>query len=135
MNCLCKLDSEKCSIHAKITAVILGYIERVYTMEKKYNLALMPILKSNEFIEVAQKFSGVSDKYLLGKNSFPHVTLYQFEAEEKEIDGIWQKVTDVWRQKPIDLELGEFSYITFDMISIGYHYYQRIVMYYIKCMH
>ena len=83
-------------------------------MKKKYNLALTPVLKSKKFIEVAQKFSDVSDKYLLEENSFPHVTLYQFEAEEKEIDGIWQEVIDVWKQKPIDLELGEFSYITFD---------------------
>lgn len=74
----------------------------------------MPILKSKEFVDTAQKFANISDKYLLGKNSYPHVTLYQFEAEENELNTIWKTVVDFWNQKSIDLELAEFSYITFD---------------------
>lgn len=83
-------------------------------MLKKYNLALMPISKSNEVVSFAKKFSDLADQYLLGESSLPHVTIYQFEVEEKEIDGIWSRVSEIWKESPIDLEFKKFSCITFD---------------------
>jgi len=83
-------------------------------MKRKYNLALIPLSKSKEFVDVAEKFSNIADKYLLGNNSHPHITLYQFEADENQIDNIWRKACDEWNHKLINLELATFSYITFD---------------------
>jgi 2'-5' RNA ligase len=83
-------------------------------MKKKYNLALTPISKDEEFINLSQEFSGIADKYLLGKNSMPHITLYQFEIEEEEIEHVWEKVSKEWEEKPINLQLSQFSCISFD---------------------
>lgn len=85
-------------------------------MKNKYNLALIPLdtSKSNQAITFAQKFTGLADKYLLGEKSHPHVTLYQFEADENEIDSIWERVRKAWQEKPINLEFKEFSCLTFD---------------------
>lgn len=83
-------------------------------MAEKYNLALMPQTKSDEFVCYAQKFSHIADKYLLGVNSLPHITLYQFEAGEKDITAIWVRVCQEWKEKSIDLEFNNFSCITFD---------------------
>lgn len=83
-------------------------------MAKKYNLALIPISKGNEAITLANKLSHIADKYLLGERSFPHVTLHQFQADEKDIDIIWKKVCEEWQQKSINLEFNKFSCVTFD---------------------
>ncbi|GEM_PF-2255357 len=83
-------------------------------MKKKYNLALIPVSKSNDAVTLSNKFSDMADKYLLGVNSLPHVTLYQFQAEEKEINHIWEQVCDAWGEEPIDLVFNKFSCITFD---------------------
>ena len=83
-------------------------------MPKKYNLALIPLSQSVEVVSFAKKFADLADKYLLGENSLPHVTIYQFEAEEKEIDDIWRRVSEVWKESPIYLEFKKFSCITFD---------------------
>ncbi len=83
-------------------------------MKNKYNLALTPISKKEEFIKLSQQFSNIADKYSLGNNSLPHVTLYQFEADEKEIENIWKQTCEIWEEKPINLEFSKFSCITFD---------------------
>lgn len=82
-------------------------------MSKKYNLALIPIFKNDEVVTLSKKFSDIADKYLLGEKSLPHVTLYQFQAEENEINPIWEQVCGVWEKKPIDLAFNQFSCITF----------------------
>lgn len=82
----------------------------------KYNLALTPISKNNEVTSYARQLSKLADKYLLGKNSLPHITLYQFEAEAGEIENIWRHVRDLWKKDSIDLEFKEFSCITFDEV-------------------
>lgn len=79
-----------------------------------YNLALIPISKSDEVIKCANQFSKFADNYLLGKDSLPHITLYQFEADEKEIEDIWKRVKSNWKEKPIELEFKEFSCLSFD---------------------
>lgn len=80
----------------------------------KYNLALTPVSKGDEAIQCANQLSKLADKYLLSKDSLPHVTLYQFEAEEKEIEDIWRRVEQIWKEEPIELEFKEFSCISFD---------------------
>jgi 2'-5' RNA ligase len=80
----------------------------------KYNLALIPMTKADKVIELSRKFLTIADKYLLGKKSLPHVTLYQFEAEKEDIKAVWKHVCDVWEKKSIALEFKEFSCITFD---------------------
>lgn len=81
---------------------------------KKYNIALLPLLKNNEFIFLANEFSSVADKYILRNNSLPHVTLCQFEYMENKIENIWCKVFDQWSKQHISLKFTKFSYITFD---------------------
>lgn len=83
-------------------------------MKRKYNLALIPQMKGNEVVSFAHMFSSIADKYLLGENSNPHVTLYQFEIEEKEVGDVWARISDEWEEKPIALEFNKFSCITFD---------------------
>ncbi len=83
-------------------------------MTKKYNLTLTPLSKGNEVVTLAKKLSHIADEYLLGEKSLPHVTLYQFQVEEKDIGPIWKKVCDVWKEEPIYLTFNEFSCITFD---------------------
>ncbi len=56
----------------------------------------------------------MADEYLLSDSSLPHVTLYQFQVEEKEIDHTWERVCNVWKEQPIDLVFSKFSCITFD---------------------
>jgi len=86
-------------------------------MKRKYNLALVPQTNADEVVSFARKFSSIADKYLLGKNSNPHVTLYQFEAEEKEVDDIWARISDQWEEKLITLEFSKLSCVTFDNIT------------------
>src|SRR3990167_8909696 len=83
-------------------------------MKNKYNLALIPVSKSDETIELAKKFSTIADEYLLGDRSLPHVTLYQFQAEEKEINHIWEQVCDIWEERSFALTFSKFSCVTFD---------------------
>jgi 2'-5' RNA ligase len=80
----------------------------------KYNLALIPASKSDEAISLAKKFSDIADEYLLGDKSFPHVTLYQFQAEEKEIEHIWEQVCGIWEEQLLFLTFNKFSCMTFD---------------------
>lgn len=82
----------------------------------KYNLALIPVSKASDVIECAAQLSNLADKYLIGENSIPHVTLYQFEAEEKAIEDIWKQIEVAWSEKSIELEFKEFSCISFDGI-------------------
>jgi 2'-5' RNA ligase len=83
-------------------------------MKNKYNLALLPTLRSDELITFSAKFANIADQYLLGKNSLPHITLHQFEIEENKIASIWEKISTVWKDEYINIELSKFSYITFD---------------------
>lgn len=83
-------------------------------MRKKYNLALTPISQGDKVIALAKKFSTIADKYLLGNNSFPHVTLYHFDAEEGEIANIWKTACDRLKALPLFLTFNKFSCITFD---------------------
>lgn len=83
-------------------------------MKKKYNLALIPVSKSNEVVTLAKKFSNLASEYLLGERSLPHVTLYHFQAEENEIGHIWERAYDNWEGQPSFLTFSKFSCITFD---------------------
>lgn len=83
-------------------------------MKKKYNLALIPTSKGNEVITLAKKLSAIADMYILSEKSLPHVTLYQFQIEEKEVDEIWKNICRVWQEKQIDLMFDQFSCMTFD---------------------
>lgn len=83
-------------------------------MIKTYNLALIPVSKSDEIITLAKQFENMADKYLLGEKSLPHVTLYQFQSKENEIPFIWKKVCECLEEKSIVLTFSNFSYITFD---------------------
>jgi 2'-5' RNA ligase len=83
-------------------------------MKNRYNLALLPITKNNEVVGLSHVFSEYADRCILGEKSLPHVTLCQFEAKEYEIDNIWKKVCEKWREEPIDLMFEKFSCLTFD---------------------
>ncbi len=81
-----------------------------------YNLALTPISNGDEAVKYAKKLSNLADKYLLGESSLPHITLCQFEANEVEVKDIWGRISEVWKEEPIELEFKEFSCITFDNV-------------------
>lgn len=83
-------------------------------MKNKYNIALTPATNSDVVVSVSQEFSSMADKYLLGNDSYPHVTLYQFEAEEEELDKIWDGICNKIGDEPIDLRFEKFSCVTFN---------------------
>jgi 2'-5' RNA ligase len=83
-------------------------------MKEKYNLALLPMTKSEDIINASQAFSNMADKYVLGEQSLPHLTLYQFKIEESETKHLWEVVCETWNEDPINLVLEKLSFITFD---------------------
>ena len=74
----------------------------------------MPMNISDEVVRLSHTFSEYADRYILGEKSLPHVTLCQFEANEDEINRIWEKICEKWREEPIDLRFEKFSCLTFD---------------------
>jgi 2'-5' RNA ligase len=78
-------------------------------MKSKYNIVFYPTSKQSEFTRIAQQFAEYSDEYLLGKNSLPHVTLYQFEAEDKDLDNVWQQARETFTQKTIHLRFDKIK--------------------------
>ena len=84
---------------------------------KKFNIALLPVDNSEKLVNFSQKFTSIKTQYQLGKKSYPHITLCQFYADEKDIDSIWENVCGVLDEYSIDLELKTFSCITFDNIN------------------
>jgi len=83
-------------------------------MNNKYNIALLPVSQSKLAVEYAQKFSLISHRYLLGASSMPHVTLYQFYANEAELQNIWNNVGQLLEPKSIILSLDGFRSLTYD---------------------
>ncbi|KTD23945.1 2'-5' RNA ligase family protein [Legionella maceachernii] len=83
-------------------------------MPKKYNIALLPLHSSDEIIEFAKKFSTLSENYMLGEKSLPHVTLCQFYAEEKQVNEVWENACNTLTEHSLELTFGNFSCISFD---------------------
>lgn len=80
----------------------------------KYNIALVPVHKGEQVVAQANVLSKIADSYLLGEHSLPHVTLYQFETHEDDINSIWNKTCDKLSHVLIELTFTHFSCITFD---------------------
>ncbi len=81
---------------------------------KKYNIALLPVGRSEEFIAVSQRFSTMDLVYNLSEKSLPHVTLCQFYREEREIEVTWEEICANLSVDTLDLMFNRFSLITFD---------------------
>lgn len=79
-----------------------------------FNIALVPRVISLKVIEYARYFSSISDGYLLGEASLPHVTLYQFKGNEDELARIVSELEAVDIRRSLVLRFEEFSCITFD---------------------
>lgn len=80
-------------------------------MKNKYNIVFYPTSKHVEFTAVAQQFKAFSNEYLLGKNSLPHLTLYQFEEEDSALDAIWQQAQESLSQTTICLRFDKINYV------------------------
>lgn len=89
----------------------------IQIMKRKYNLALIPQTQADNIICFARRFSGIADQYILGKNSNPHVTLYQFEMEEAKLNDFWQRINEDWKEMPIILEFNKLNCVTFDNLT------------------
>ncbi len=64
----------------------------------KYNLALLckSRIHADALIHLSKKLrDAIPSIYVLGENSYPHVTICQFEAEETNIDSIWKSVLPI----------------------------------------
>jgi 2'-5' RNA ligase len=81
---------------------------------KKYNIALLPVDRSEAFIALSQRFSMMDPIYHLSEKSLPHVTLCQFYQEDNEIEATWGEVCVALDNYALDLEFKNFSFITFD---------------------
>lgn len=66
-------------------------------MLKKYNIAFIPKNNQNLFVDYAQALTQTipADRYLLGKQSLPHVSLCHFELEDSQIETLWKRVSDL----------------------------------------
>jgi hypothetical protein len=84
---------------------------------KKYNIALLPIFKENEFIGLSQKIPVASAGYILGEFSIPHITICQFHGKESEIDNIWIDVDRAINDQAMVFEFTEISCMTFDNLN------------------
>jgi 2'-5' RNA ligase len=82
-------------------------------MIKKYNLALTPLSMGSSVIALSQQLSSVADHYRLGKQSLPHITLFQFKREPEALEAIWDEACNQI-QTPITLTLQELKCVTFD---------------------
>ncbi len=64
-------------------------------MLQKYNIAFIPSSNLEQFIQYAKELSQAasSDKYLLGAESIPHVSLCHFEIASNKIEEVWGMVS------------------------------------------
>ena len=83
-------------------------------MLEKYNIALIPLNASDDFICVSNKFSMLTTEYKLNQRSFPHITIHQFYANEMEVEEIWHNICGKIKHPYINLNLIKFSCVTFD---------------------
>lgn len=79
----------------------------------RYNLALVPKNISNFIVNLIINFNSQTHTYCLGKNSIPHITIAQFEANEREVELIWHQVCES-KWPNVYLNLNAFSNLTFD---------------------
>lgn len=78
-------------------------------MKRRYNVALIPVLRQQEFIQFAQQFRALSAGYLLGEMALPHVTLCQFTADENAIAAIWDEICLYIRPKQLKLRFEKMT--------------------------
>jgi 2'-5' RNA ligase len=86
-------------------------------VKNRYNIALIPISKADEFINFTQNLATIADRYKVSPTSLPHVTLCQFMAEDSEVEALWERVCESSVQQSIVLTLNDFSCITIDNSS------------------
>ena len=63
-----------------------------------YNLALLCIEQSHKdiFCNISQNLAKIaSSTYVLGVNSLPHVSVCHFQAEEGQLQSIWENAKDI----------------------------------------
>ncbi|MDR3491687.1 MAG: hypothetical protein P4M12_06540 [Gammaproteobacteria bacterium] len=75
----------------------------------RYNIALIPQTQSAAIIKLAQNFSDISESYLLGADSLPHVTLCQFMQNDSDVKLTWLNVLEVLKTHVIELEFPELN--------------------------
>lgn len=92
----------------------IDFFYEKYLPMKKYNIALLPASKSEEFVEISKKFAGMALIYNLGEKSLPHITLGQFYREEDEVKATWDEICATLSEHALDLAFKNFSFITFD---------------------
>jgi 2'-5' RNA ligase len=80
-------------------------------MNNRYNIALIPTTQQETIIGYAHKLADIADRYLLGRESLPHITLYQFQAKESELDETWSQVCQSIENKSMALVFESFSCI------------------------
>jgi hypothetical protein len=67
----------------------------VHILLQRYNIAFIPSRNPQQFIQYAEELSQAapSDKYRLGVESIPHVSICHFEFEGNKIEEIWNTVS------------------------------------------
>lgn len=83
-------------------------------MLNSYNIALLPEKLADEVVGLAKSFDSISDRYQLGEQSLPHVTICQFEAAPNQIDGIINRLSSSDIDRSIELSFKSFSCVSFD---------------------
>jgi hypothetical protein len=77
------------------------------SMKNRYNLALVPLTKSDELRIFAKNFYPIALNYRMGDTSIPHITLCQFMAAENELAAIWAAARKIYGDKPMHIKLKE----------------------------
>jgi 2'-5' RNA ligase len=81
----------------------------------QYNIALIPTIHTQTIIQLASPFADIKDDYLLGLNSLPHVTLYQFNLASKDLEKTWSHIAKHYQHlKPLKLTFTRYSFTSSD---------------------
>lgn len=83
-------------------------------MANKYNLALIPMNSQEGLITFAKPFNALCHDYLIGKQSWPHVTLRHFYADVASITVTWQTIIKKLEFQKLTLHFKQKSFITFN---------------------
>lgn len=80
---------------------------------KKYNIAFVPKLKSEDFITLTKDSKHI-ENYCVGPESIPHITICQFYYNPDQIESLWDEICSEPLETTISLSFKEFSIISFD---------------------
>lgn len=79
-----------------------------------YNIAYIPVSKSQAFINLCSSKCKKSAGYYLDETSRPHITICRFMSDPTDLDKTWEKVQMFLDKKKITISFEKVSQISFN---------------------